>query len=94
MPLGEWHVDAMPMESFLEIARKKKPNIIALSALLTTTMIEMKNVIDALKEAGLRDTAGVIVHIGGNHPWTHHGEKNRDTCPERCDSCFNFFRAH
>ena len=32
-----------------------------MSALLTTTMIEMKNVIDALKEAGLRDTVGVIV---------------------------------
>jgi corrinoid protein of di/trimethylamine methyltransferase len=48
-------------QRFVEIAREKKPNIIALSALLTTTMIEMKNVIDALKEAGLRDTVGVIV---------------------------------
>ena len=45
----------------VEIARAKKPNIIALSALLTTTMVEMKNVINALKEAGLRVTVGVIV---------------------------------
>ncbi len=52
---------SVPPERFVEIARQKKPNIIALSALLTTTMIEMKNVIDALKEAGLRDTVGVIV---------------------------------
>ena len=51
----------MPPERFLEIAREKKPDIIALSALLTTTMSEMKNVIDALKEAGLRDTVSVIV---------------------------------
>ncbi len=52
---------SVPPERFLEITREKKPDIIALSALLTTTMIEMKNVIDALKEAGLRDTVGVIV---------------------------------
>lgn len=50
-------------EKFVEIAREQKPNIIALSALLTTTMIEMKNVIDALEEAGFRDSVKVI--IGG-----------------------------
>jgi len=46
---------------FVEIAREQKPTIIALSALLTTTMIEMKNVVNALEEAGLRDTVKVIV---------------------------------
>ena len=48
-------------EKFLEVAREQKPDIIALSALLTTTMKEMKNVIDALKEAGLKDSVKVIV---------------------------------
>ena len=52
---------SVPPQRFVEIARDKKPNIIALSALLTTTMVEMKNVINALKEAGLRDTVGLIV---------------------------------
>jgi 5-methyltetrahydrofolate--homocysteine methyltransferase len=50
-------------EKFVEAAREQKPNIIALSALLTTTMKEMKNVIDALTEAGLKDSVKVI--IGG-----------------------------
>jgi methylmalonyl-CoA mutase cobalamin-binding domain/chain len=47
-----------------EIVRKMtefKPDIIGLSALLTTTMPEMKNVIEALTEAGLRDDVKVIV---------------------------------
>ncbi|MEM2153970.1 MAG: hypothetical protein QW738_02870 [Nitrososphaeria archaeon] len=34
-----------------------------MSALLTVTMVEMKNVIEALKEAGLRDKVKII--IGG-----------------------------
>ncbi len=38
-----------------------KPQILGLSALLTTTMPEMKNVIDTLKENGLRDTVKVMV---------------------------------
>jgi corrinoid protein of di/trimethylamine methyltransferase len=50
-------------EKYVEIVREQKPTIIALSALLTTTMIEMKNVVDALEEAGLRDSVKVI--IGG-----------------------------
>jgi 5-methyltetrahydrofolate--homocysteine methyltransferase len=37
--------------------------VIALSALLTTTMVEMKNVLDSLTEAGLRDQ--VRVAVGG-----------------------------
>ena len=50
-------------EAFVEAVRKNKPDVVAMSALLTTTMIEMKNVIKALEEAGLRDKLKII--IGG-----------------------------
>jgi methanogenic corrinoid protein MtbC1 len=46
---------------FLQAVKEKKPEIVAMSALLTTTMIEMKNTIDALKAAGLRDRVKVVV---------------------------------
>lgn len=48
-------------EKFVAAVREKKPDILALSALLTTTMIEMKNTIKALQEAGLRDAVKIIV---------------------------------
>jgi 5-methyltetrahydrofolate--homocysteine methyltransferase len=41
--------------------REHKPNVLALSAMLTTTMLNMKRVIDALKAAGLRDQVHVMV---------------------------------
>ena len=50
-------------EKFVEAVREHSPSVIALSALLTTTMPEQKNVIEALKEAGLRDVVKVM--IGG-----------------------------
>ncbi|MEM2507706.1 MAG: corrinoid protein [Candidatus Bathyarchaeia archaeon] len=55
-------VDVSP-EKFVEAVREYKPDIVGMSALLTTTMIEMENVIKALKEAGLRDRVKII--IGG-----------------------------
>jgi len=51
----------IPTETFIEKAREIKPHIVAMSALLTTTMVYMKDVIDALKEAGLRDQVKIIV---------------------------------
>jgi 5-methyltetrahydrofolate--homocysteine methyltransferase len=47
--------------AFVEAVREGGPDILALSALLTTTMANMPAVIDALKEAGLRDRVKVIV---------------------------------
>jgi len=41
--------------------RAYRPDILGMSALLTTTMLEMRNVIDALRAAGLRDKVKVIV---------------------------------
>ncbi len=46
---------------FIAAVKEKKPDILALSALLTTTMVEMKKTIVALREAGLRETVKVIV---------------------------------
>jgi len=48
---------------FVEAVRQHKPQVVGMSALLTTTMPSMKNCIEALKEAGLRDQVKVL--IGG-----------------------------
>ena len=52
-----------PVENFLEALEEHKPDIIGMSALLTTTMPYMKVVIDAMKEQGIRDD--YIVMVGG-----------------------------
>jgi corrinoid protein of di/trimethylamine methyltransferase len=49
------------IENLLETLKKEKADILGLSALLTTTMPEMQNVIEVLEEAGLRDQVKVIV---------------------------------
>jgi methylmalonyl-CoA mutase cobalamin-binding domain/chain len=48
-------------EDFVREVREYEPEILGLSALLTTTMPMMRNVIDALEEAGLRDRVKVLV---------------------------------
>lgn len=53
----------VPTEKILGFVRDEKPNYLGLSALLTTTMVVMGEVIEALKEAGLRDSVKVL--IGG-----------------------------
>ncbi len=55
-------VDVTP-EKFVNAVREKGANIIALSALLTTTMPSMKTTVEGLKEAGVRRQVKVI--IGG-----------------------------
>jgi len=55
-------VDVSP-EEFIAEAQKNDANIIAVSALLTTTMTSMKGVIEALDETNLRDRIKVL--IGG-----------------------------
>ena len=51
----------LSVEKLIEQVGEIKPEILGLSALLTTTMPEMKNVIEALKEKGLRNSVKVIV---------------------------------
>lgn len=48
-------------EQFLAAAQEHNAQIICCSALLTTTMTEMKNVVARVEEAGLRDTIKVMV---------------------------------
>jgi corrinoid protein of di/trimethylamine methyltransferase len=48
-------------EKFIEAVKAHDANIICLSALLTTTMNYMKEVIDALEKAGLRNRVKVMV---------------------------------
>ena len=48
-------------EKFLKAVRENNADIVGISALLTTTMLGMKNVIEALESAGLRDQVKVLV---------------------------------
>jgi len=49
--------------AFVDAVREHKPDLVGMSALLTTTMTQMKATIDALEEAGLRDSVKIM--IGG-----------------------------
>jgi len=53
----------VPPDQFVETVKAEDPDIVAMSALLTTTMPSMKKTIDALSEAGVRNQVKVI--IGG-----------------------------
>ena len=53
----------VPTEKIVEIVREYKPDYLGLSALLTTTMVAMGEIIEALKENGLRDKVKIL--IGG-----------------------------
>ena len=55
-------VDVEP-SAFVDAVREHKPDLVGMSALLTTTMAQMKVTIDALEEAGLRDSVKIV--IGG-----------------------------
>ncbi|MBK0397571.1 B12-binding domain-containing protein [Limibaculum sp. M0105] len=52
-----------PVENYLEAIETHKPDILGMSALLTTTMPYMKVVIDTMKEKGIRDD--YVVLVGG-----------------------------
>ncbi len=52
-----------PVEKYLEAIEEHKPDILGMSALLTTTMPYMKVVIDTLKEKGMRND--YLVLVGG-----------------------------
>ena len=52
-----------PVENYLEALEEHQPDILGMSALLTTTMPYMKVVIDTMKEQGIRDD--YIVLVGG-----------------------------
>ena len=53
----------VPVSEFVKQVQETNANVVGLSALLTTTMRNQETVIEALKEAGLRDRVKVV--IGG-----------------------------
>ena len=53
----------VPAEKFVAAAKENEAKIIAASALLTTTMPEMKNIVEAVKNEGLRDE--ITIMVGG-----------------------------
>ncbi|MBC7120286.1 MAG: corrinoid protein [Candidatus Methanosuratus sp.] len=63
----------VPMNQFVETIRDEKPDIVALSALMTTSMMGMPELMDLLTQARLR--ADVSVIIGGGPVTTEFAEK-------------------
>ncbi len=55
---------SVPVKTFVDTVREKKPEVLGISALMTFTMFGMPEVIDALKDAQLRDSVKVIVGGG------------------------------
>jgi corrinoid protein of di/trimethylamine methyltransferase len=53
----------VPLKTFVEKAKETKPDIIGLSALMTTSMMGMPEVIGMMKDAGIRDQVKIL--IGG-----------------------------
>jgi 5-methyltetrahydrofolate--homocysteine methyltransferase len=60
------------VEKLIQKVKEVKPDILGMSALLTTTMLEMKKVIDALESNGLRNSIKVMV---GGAPMTEEFSK-------------------
>ncbi|MHA1783958.1 MAG: cobalamin B12-binding domain-containing protein [Candidatus Helarchaeota archaeon] len=50
-------------DKFIEAIKEYNPEILAMSTLLTSCLDEMKNTIDAIKQAGLRE--GIKIIVGG-----------------------------
>ncbi len=48
-------------EAFVNAVRDHKPQFVGMSALLTTTMVQMKATVEALEEAGLRSSVKIMV---------------------------------
>ena len=51
----------VPAEKFVDVVKERKPDMVGLSSLMTTTMPEQKKVVETLKDEGLR----VKVLVGG-----------------------------
>lgn len=63
----------VPRQKFVDTVRQEKPDILAMSALLTITAREMHNVIEELEAEGLR--GGLTIIVGGGAISDHFAEK-------------------
>ena len=50
-----------PAEKFVQVAKEKGAQVIGMSALLTTTMMQMKSTTEMVKKAGLQGKVKVVV---------------------------------
>jgi 5-methyltetrahydrofolate--homocysteine methyltransferase len=48
-------------QRFVEAVKEHIPDLVGMSALLTTTMVQMRATVEALKEAGVRDSVKIMV---------------------------------
>lgn len=53
-----------PVQAFVDKVKEVKPDVVGMSGVLTLALESMKDTVDALNEAGIRDSVKVI--IGGN----------------------------
>jgi 5-methyltetrahydrofolate--homocysteine methyltransferase len=51
----------VPPEKFAEAVRKEQPDVVGMSALLTTTMPSMKDTLEAMEDMGVREQVKIIV---------------------------------
>lgn len=58
--VGDLGID-VPAQKFIEAIYTQQPQVVGMSALLTTTLMEMKNTIQAIEKAGLRKKIKIIV---------------------------------
>ena len=82
----------VPGETFISKVKELKPDLVGMSALLTTTMPEQKNIIEMLNKAGLRDSVRVMV--GGapvNREWAE--EINADGFAENAVEAVKLAKA-
>ena len=72
-----------PVESYLDALEEHKPEILGMSALLTTTMPYMKVVIDTLKEQGMRDDVHRARRRRAAERGVRQGDRRRRVLPGR-----------
>ena len=82
-------IDTSP-EKIVETAKAENINIIALSGVLTLSLDSMKNVVEAFKAAGIRDSVRIIIGGApvsesacaacGADAWAHSPQKTVDVC--------------
>jgi methanogenic corrinoid protein MtbC1 len=82
----------VPPGKFVEAIREHKPDIVGMSGLLTMAIESMKNTVDAIKEAGLRNNVRIIIGGGrvnedayryvGADAWADNASKGVKICKE------------
>ena len=84
-------IDVSP-DKFVEAIKKHQPQVVGMSALLTTTMREMKGTIEAIQEAGLRKQVKTII---GGAPVTERFAKEigADGCAPDAASAVDLVRS-